>query len=142
MIWFLMILMGLAWLVQSILGFFQIRNFNRQYSKLRSLGRVAIGKRKGMFSAGTVVMLAINKKAEIIDAKIMQGVTVFSRIKPLKGLEDKHLLKLSKTDLGKFDKLTASAIQDAVASYEVISKGGELQVKKGWIERLISRVKK
>lgn len=132
-------MMGLAWLIQSVFGFMQIKHFNRKYAELRSLGRVAIGKRTGMFRAGTVVMFAIDKQNTILRAAKMQGVTVFSRVKDLKGFEGKNLLKISEKDFKKVNKLTQFAIEDALKSYDVISKGGELKVKKGWIDYVIPK---
>ncbi|WP_078577711.1 transcriptional regulator GutM [Salipaludibacillus agaradhaerens] len=139
MIWHLIVMMGLAWLIQSVFGFMQIKHFNRKYAELRSLGRVAIGKRTGMFRAGTVVMFAIDKQNTILRAAKMQGVTVFSRVKDLKGFEGKNLLKISEKDYKKVNKLTQFAIEDALKSYEVISKGGELKVKKGWIDYVMPK---
>ncbi|MCR6105690.1 transcriptional regulator GutM [Salipaludibacillus agaradhaerens] len=139
MIWHLIVMMGLAWLIQSVFGFIQIKHFNRKYAELRSLGRVAIGKRTGMFRAGTVVMFAIDKQNTILRASKMQGVTVFSRVKDLKGFEGKNLLKISEKDYKKVNKLTQFAIEDALKSYDVISKGGELKVKKGWIDYVMPK---
>ncbi|MGI8386519.1 transcriptional regulator GutM [Robertmurraya sp. P23] len=137
MILYLILLIGIAWLVQSILGFLQIRHFNKKYAEMRSMGRVAIGKKTGMFRAGTVVMFSIDKRNKILKAAKMQGVTVFSRVKELKGFEGKHLLKIAEEDFTGLDKLTKLAIADALRSYDIISKGGELRVKKGWIDHLI-----
>ena len=133
------ILIGIAWLLQSIFGFLQIKHFNRKYSELRRLGRVAIGKKTGMFRAGTVVMFAIDKRNNIIKAAKMQGVTVFSRVRELKGFEGKNLLNISDGDYKGINKLTKYAIEDALKSSDVISKGGELRVKKGWIDYLIPK---
>ncbi|MEW9673876.1 transcriptional regulator GutM [Ammoniphilus sp. 3BR4] len=138
MIWFVILLIGLSWLAQSVLGFFQIRHFNRKYAELRKLGRVAIGKKTGWFKAGTVVMFAIDRKNTILKADKMQGVTVFSRVKEMKGFAGKNLLSLTSEDLSKVNKLTRLAIQDALNSYEIISRGGELRVKKTWLDRLVS----
>lgn len=135
----LIILIGIAWLVQSIFGFLQIKHFNRKYSELRSLGRVAIGKRKGLFRAGTVVMFAINKQNKILKAAKMQGVTVFSRVRELKGFEGKNLLAISEDEYKGVNKLTKLAVEDALKSYDIISHGGELIVKKGWIDYLIPK---
>ncbi|MFC0273271.1 transcriptional regulator GutM [Metabacillus herbersteinensis] len=139
MIWYLIVLIGLAWLIQSILGFFQIRHFNKRYAEMRSMGRVAIGKRTGMFRAGTVVMFCIDKRNKILKASKMQGVTVFSRVKDLNGFEGKYLLKISEEDFQGIDKLTRLAIADALRSYDIISQGGELKVKKGWIDYLVPK---
>ncbi|SFD66536.1 DNA-binding transcriptional regulator of glucitol operon [Bacillus sp. OV194] len=137
MILYVILLIGAAWLVQSIFGFFQIRHFNQKYAEMRSMGRVAIGKRTGRFRAGTVVMFCIDKRNKILTASKMQGVTVFSRMRELKGFEGKYLLNISEEDYTGVDKLTRLAIADALKSYNIISKGGELQVKKGWINYLI-----
>jgi glucitol operon activator protein len=141
MVVYLIILIGAAWLVQSIFGFIQIKHFNNKYAEMRSLGRVAIGKKTGAFRAGTVVMFAIDKRNKIIKAAKMQGVTVFSRVRDLKGFEGKYLLKISEEDFKGIDKLTKLAIADALRSYDIISKGGELRVKKGWIDYLIPKKK-
>jgi glucitol operon activator protein len=138
---YLIILIGAAWLVQSIFGFIQIKHFNKKYAEMRSLGRVAIGKKTGAFRAGTVVMFAIDKRNKIIKAAKMQGVTVFSRVRELKCFEGKYLLKISEEDFKGIDKLTKLAIADALRSYDIISKGGELRVKKGWIDYLIPKKK-
>lgn len=132
-------MIGIAWLLQSVFGFLQIKHFNRRYSELRGLGRVAIGKKTGMFQAGTVVMFAIDKHNNILRAAKMQGVTVFSRVRELKGFNGINLLKISDADYRNVNKLTKLAIEDAVNNYDVISKGGELKVKKGWIDYLIPK---
>ncbi|MBF0706046.1 transcriptional regulator GutM [Alkalihalobacillus hwajinpoensis] len=139
MFWSLIMLIGAAWLTQSLFGFLQIKHFNRKYAELRSLGRVAIGKRTGLLRAGTVVMFAIDKQNNILKAAKMQGVTVFSRVKKMKEFDGKNLLTLSEDDYKHVNKLTRTAIEDALNSYEIISKGGELKVKKGWIDYLIPR---
>jgi DNA-binding transcriptional regulator of glucitol operon len=92
-----------------------------------------------MFRAGTVVMFAIDKRNNILKAAKMQGVTVFSRVRELKGFEGKNLLKISDADFQGVNKLTKYAIEDALKSYDIISKGGELRVKKGWIDYLIPK---
>ncbi|AUJ23601.1 transcriptional regulator GutM [Virgibacillus dokdonensis] len=141
MFWYLIILIGVAWLVQSIFGFLQIRHFNRHYAALRSLGRVAIGKRTGLFRAGTVVMFSIDKQDRIIKAKRMQGVTVLSRVKDMTGFAGKKLPTMQASDYDHVNKLTKIAIKDAVKSFNILSRGGELEVKKGLVERLFSRKK-
>lgn len=139
MLWYVIILIGFSWLLQSIFGFLQIKHFNKKYAELRKLGRVAIGKRTGLIKSGTVVMFAIDPKNNILKATKMQGVTVLSRVRNLKGFEGKNLLHLSEEDFNKVNKLTRLAIEDALNSYHIISKGGELKVKKGWIDLLLSK---
>ncbi|RKL64910.1 transcriptional regulator [Salipaludibacillus neizhouensis] len=127
MIIYLIILIGLAWLVQSFLGFLQIQHFNKHFVEMRRKGKVAIGRRRGFFRAGTVVLLGVNSRKEIIDARKMQGITVLSKVKVLKGLEQKSILKIKEVDLKQYDVLTAASIQDAVFQYKtVVLEGGEV----------------
>ncbi len=139
MIWPFFVLLGASWLLQSLFGYLQIRHFNKKYQELRKLGRVAIGKKTALLRAGTVVMFAIDQKANIIKASKMQGTTVFSKVKELKGYEGKHLLILRELPLENEHSLTRQAIRDAVTSYDVISNGGELHVKKSWIDKILPK---
>ncbi|WP_280770054.1 transcriptional regulator GutM [Salipaludibacillus daqingensis] len=140
MIIYLIILIGLAWLVQSFLGFLQIRHFNKHFVEMRRVGKVAIGRRRGLFRAGTVVMLGVNSRKEIIDARKMQGVTVLSKVKPLKGLEQKNILKITEAELKKFDVLTAASIQDAVAQYKtVVLQGGEVKEQPSLFKKISNK---
>ena len=68
-------------MVQYILGYFQIKNFTKNYIELRSNGRVAIGRRPSIFKSGTLVLLQLNNRNEIVKGRYMQGVTVFQNLK-------------------------------------------------------------
>lgn len=67
----------------------------------------------------------------------MQGVTIFSRLRPLKGLEGKNLLDLQPEDIAGYNRLTAKAIQDAVNNVKTIAKGGDVPVKKTWLDKML-----
>jgi len=137
MIVYVIALIAAMWLLQSILGFFQLKSFNRTYAEMRKIGRAAIGRNTTFFRAGTVVIFAIDKQNIVLEATKMQGVTVFSRMKQLRGFEGKNLLKLTNEDLKKVDKLTRLAIADAIRTCQIIAKGGEVPIKKSLFARLI-----
>lgn len=134
---YLMVLIGLSWLLQSMLGLSQVRNFNRRYAELRQMGRVAIGKKTGKFRAGTLVMFVIDRNDVIVKAVKMQGVTVFSRVRDMKGFEGKILPQLTESDLTKLNLLTRAAIKDALSNFDIITKGGEVKIRKTWLEKLM-----
>ncbi|KAA6450902.1 transcriptional regulator GutM [Bacillus swezeyi] len=138
MIFYFIIAIGLAWLFQSIFGFWQIRHFNQTFAEYRKLGRVAVGRRTGLFRAGTVVLFVIDKRNKILRASKMQGVTVFSRIRPLKGFEGKYLLKIGPDDLSPHDRLTRLAIEDALRTFDIITKGGDIPPKKSLLQKIMS----
>lgn len=141
MIWVIACI-ALAWLLQSVFGFLQIRHFHQEYAKLRKLGRVVIGRRTARVQAGTIVMFAIDRKNRITAAKKMQGLTVFSRIRQIKGFDGKYFPALTEEDIKGVDRLTRIAIRDALNSYHILSEGGELQQKKSLTDLFPLRRKK
>lgn len=123
----LIIMLAVGFVIQYLLGLVQIKNFTRHYTLMREKGRVAIGRRPAIFKAGTLVLLQINNRNEIEEARYMQGVTVFSKFKKLKGLEGYKINKLRDTDLKNYNKLLIKAILDAQHTFKVIQSGGEIE---------------
>lgn len=79
------ILVGLfmlgAYILQTIFSLKQIKHFNQIYSQLRQQGKVAIGRRPGKIQSGTIFMVAVDNQGKILDAMVMQGVTVLAKFK-------------------------------------------------------------
>jgi len=124
--WVLIVCFGTAFLLQYVLTFIQMKSFTAHYSKLRRKGRVAIGKVKGGFNAGSIAMFAIDKDGIILEGSYMQGITVFARLKELKGFEGKNVGILTKADCEKLAKPLTKAILEASSNYKVIMGGGEV----------------
>ena len=74
-------MLAVGFVIQYLLGLLQIKNFTKHYTIMRENGRVAIGRRPAILKAGTLVLLQINNRNEIEEARYMQGVTVFSKFK-------------------------------------------------------------
>lgn len=123
----LIIMLAVGFVIQYLLGLLQIKNFTKHYTNMREKGRVAIGRRPAILKAGTLVLLQINNRNEIEEARYMQGVTVFSKFKKLKGLDGYKINKLRDTDLKKHNKLLIKAILDAQHTFNVIQSGGEIE---------------
>ncbi|MCJ0912133.1 transcriptional regulator GutM [Mammaliicoccus sciuri] len=123
----LIIMLTVGFVIQYLLGLLQIKNFTKHYTNMREKGRVAIGRRPAILKAGTLVLLQINNRNEIEEARYMQGVTVFSKFKKLKGLDGYKINKLRDTDLKKYNKLLIKAILDAQHTFNVIQSGGEIE---------------
>ncbi|MCD8799463.1 transcriptional regulator GutM [Mammaliicoccus sciuri] len=123
----LIIMLAVGFVIQYLLGLLQIKNFTKHYTNMRKKGRVAIGRRPAILKAGTLVLLQINNRNEIEEARYMQGVTVFSKFKKLKGLDGYKINKLRDTDLKKYNKLLIKAILDAQHTFNVIQSGGEIE---------------
>ncbi|MGF7397665.1 transcriptional regulator GutM [Thermoanaerobacterium thermosaccharolyticum] len=121
MIWAVLIMIGAAWTLQGFLGYIQVKDFNKHFREMRKNGRVVIGKEKGKLKAGTIILMGIDKNCNIKEVKRMHGISVFARMKPLKGLENKNLLRLNKDDFNSFDKYTVKAIEDAINNFKKLT---------------------
>ena len=64
MSYFMIVAVGFlaALILQFLMQMVQMKSFNQYYTKLRKMGRVAIGKAKGGFHAGAIVMFAIDQR--------------------------------------------------------------------------------
>lgn len=110
---------------QILLGFQQIKHFNQVYQELRGLGKVAIGRRPGKIRSGTIVMFAIEDEGEILDARLMQGVTVMSKFKKVEQYIgcDIHYIDKYHPLVQKENKLTQFAMENAREIYLRVAVG-------------------
>lgn len=122
----LIILGVFVWVINILLGLIQIKDFNKNYIELRRIGKVAIGRKKGYFQAGTIVLILINEEGIVVSSRKMQGVSVFARVRKFKGLEGRPLSNITKDELKGFNKLMRVAILDAIKTYNIF-KGGEVK---------------
>jgi DNA-binding transcriptional regulator of glucitol operon len=121
----LIIVIATAWIAQAGFCYFQMKNFNKEFIRLRRKGKVAIGKKKGKISAGTIVLICIDDNLEIVEAKIMSGVTVFAKLRPLKEIEHQNILHIDDKIINKMNSKKMKAVKNAVENYcsfkEVVS---------------------
>lgn len=109
-----------VWVAQTVLGFRQFKKFNNHIKELRQEGRVAIGRARGHFSAGVLVLFVIDDQCKIIRGEIMEGRTVFAGFKPFDNFNGLTLFELSE-DLCKTMKLSrqqTAAVLSAQQEYE------------------------
>lgn len=109
----------LAYIFQIILGFRQLKHFNETYSGLRKRGKVVIGKRAGKIRSGTIVMFAVDPNGRVLQARKMQGVTVWAKFKELNQYEgeDIHYFDQYNPLVRQENKLLQIAIEDARELY-------------------------
>lgn len=85
MIWNrIFILMGIAWLGQVILTWWQVRDFQRTVQDMarRPEGFLGVGTHRKWLRRGAVVILVTDSTGRITAGKALTGATVFSRPKP------------------------------------------------------------
>ncbi len=129
-------------ILQSVLGYGQLKDFNQNYNDMRSQHKVSIGRSKGLVTTGVVLLMRIDKKARIIETRKMQGTTVFARFKSFEKLNGKHLLEIDEETLGQVDRFTKKAINDAQQTYRIVQAGGEPPKPASPVEKLLNLFKK
>ena len=95
MLLWLVVLAVVVWILQTVLGLWQFKRFSNHIRDLRQLGRVAIGRAKGGFVTGVIVLLVIDNYCRIIKGEIMEGRTVFAGFKEFNVLNGLTLFELS-----------------------------------------------
>lgn len=126
MMWTLFIAAIAIWVLQTALTLWQFRRFNRRLKELRQSGPVAIGKAKGRFLAGAIVLLCIDADCCIVKGEIMEGVTVFAQCRPFSALNGLNLLDLSEA-LCEEQGLTRQQIKAALSARQDYLSYQELQ---------------
>lgn len=102
------IFVAAAFLLQALMGFFQIRNFAHNYHEVRQSGRVLIGKNPRRFRQGSLMLIGLDQDDRIHEIRVMKGMTVFSRFRDVDrfdgesvaevGADYTALQKLSRTE--------------------------------------------
>lgn len=131
-----------AWVLQTSLGTFQIRNFNKHYTAFKRNGKVSIGRSKGIFRTGVVLLMSVGHGRRVNAAKKMQGVTIFARFKDYDLLEGQDLLHVEPSVYNQMDRFTRKALDEAVEVYKRVAKGEEIPPAKSPFKKLLSNFSK
>jgi len=92
----LLLIIGLMWILQGVLAYFQIKNFQTKMKEMKKSGRVGIGTVKGRLGAGAIVILSVDGVGRIVEARKMTGISVFARFKPFPELKDLYYWEATK----------------------------------------------
>ena len=109
-----------VWIAQTVLGLRQFKKFNAHLKSLRKEGRVAIGRARGHFMAGVLILFVIDEQCRILRGEIMEGRTVFAGFSPFETFNGLTLFELSE-DLCKEMQLSrqqTAAVISAQREYE------------------------
>lgn len=140
--WAIIIAFGLAYVVQFLLTLMQMKNFNLNFRDLRKMGRVAIGKKKGGFVAGSITMFAVDDRGIILQGMCLSGVTVLARFKGFNDLNGIDIATLTEDQVKSYSKQIQKSILDASSNYIAIIGGGTIEESKSPIQNLTSSIQK
>ena len=124
MLWLVLIAVGM-WVLQLVLSILQFRRFASHVKEMRREGRVAIGKAKGRFVAGAIVLFVIDAECNILRGEIMKGVTVFAGFRSFDDFTGRNLLDLTEADVAAYDRQKRRAVLGAREEYIIYQEQGE-----------------
>ncbi|MBP7980299.1 MAG: transcriptional regulator GutM [Tolumonas sp.] len=105
----------IAWGLQIVTGFLQMRAFNRMLQNMGQKGTVKIGKTSSRWKPRTLVVLAHDANNVIIDATIMKGLTIFARPKTLPALIHTRI-PLTETTMAMLEPSVREAVACALST--------------------------
>ena len=111
----LIILIIFVWALQCIFTLFQLKYFNREYINLRKKGFVLIGRQRSRISRGCVILLLITREGDILDSKVMNGYTVFTRFRSIPSIKNKNIMENWENE--KMDTVVKKALYNAQSNY-------------------------
>lgn len=129
-----------AYALQFIFQMIQMRSFNKYYKKLRKMGRVAIGKAKGGFHAGAIVMFAIDQDGVILEGCFMRGFTMLARFKTWNFFNGIDVGTIRKEDCETIGVPLRRAVLNASSNYNTIMSGGEILEKPSLLHRIGDKI--
>lgn len=106
-------------IIQGLLTYFQIKSYQHKVKELKKYGIVGIGTEKGGLKAGNITILVSDSNGIIVRCEKMEGMTVFTRFKEVKGLQGLSIEKLKEdVENNKKDNGKKGAMLQAIESLE------------------------
>ncbi|CUH95537.1 putative membrane protein [Propionispora sp. 2/2-37] len=81
-------------LLQAIATYIQIQQYKQAVRRLRKLGNVGIGSKKGRLTPGNIVVIACNSAGVITGGEVLEGYTVFNGFREVRGIIGKTIYEL------------------------------------------------
>ncbi len=111
------VIITIAFVVQIAINMIQIKHFTKEYTEMRRIGKVAVGKKGGKINAGAIVMFGVDENGIIHSAKKLVGITFLARVKPLDGFEGKFVGDLTGNEIQTNHRNLRKAIRNAAENY-------------------------
>ncbi len=111
----------LLFCMQSVGGFFQVKEFRKAISRVHKHGNVGIGQKKGFLFTGYIFLVACDSEGIITYNEILDGAFIFSKFHP------------QETYLGL--PLVGSSIYDFIEKFPFFDKK-EWKKNKGYIQAM------
>ncbi|AEC17566.1 transcriptional regulator GutM [Gallibacterium anatis] len=110
----LIIIAIIAWLLQIVLGWWQVSKFNKEFEKLCKQGNVGIGRTSGRFRPKVVIAIAFDQNHRVVNSIILKGLTVFARPRTITKLQGLLHSEIVPEAIFPSDKQSQQALKQAI----------------------------
>ena len=124
MFWIFVIALGAAWALQSFLAFKQTQAFTQLFVALRRQGRVAMGKFRGGFTAGSIVMFVLDEDDRVAEGHRLAGTTVTARFKSFDDYNGQFVGMIEPEASAQLGRPVVKAVKNLRENYLVVAAGG------------------
>lgn len=121
----------LLFVVQVIGTHLQVKEYRRAVKELHRLGNVGIGSRRRRLGPSNIVIIACDSAGEIRAGKMMQGMTILSRFRPIEGIAGRTIYDLHAEYAALPDKRRVHYKGHITALDALIARLGGVQQKNG-----------
>ncbi|MBB5179913.1 glucitol operon activator protein [Planomicrobium koreense] len=96
--WFIAAFAGI-WLLQIAMTKVQLKNYQGTLKKMsaRPSGYLGVGIQKQKFGIGVISIMVTDKEGNVVESRLMKGVTVFSRFEPFTEYDGLNIEQLKET---------------------------------------------
>ena len=123
MFWTVLIAFAVVYLTQTFLALRQSKNFAATFTSLRRRGRVALGKKQGLLSAGALVLFLLDDDGRIVEGHKLSGVTVLTRFRVFDAFDGCELAELTPETDRRFNRPVRAAVANARDNYRTVLAG-------------------
>ena len=109
----------------------QVREYKRAVREMHKLGNVGIGSRRRRLGPSNIVIIACNSDGEILDGRMMQGMTILSRFRPMEDIVGRTIYRLHEEYAALPEKRRAHYKGHITALDALIARLGGVQQKNG-----------
>ncbi|MWN06203.1 transcriptional regulator GutM [Gilliamella sp. Pas-s95] len=107
----------IAWCIQIVFSWFQIRRFNQAFLAMKKGTYLGVGRSKGKrFMPRVLIAISLDENKVVIDSVIIKGITVFALPKTISQLHGLSVSKIIPKNIFPNDEASQSALTTALTA--------------------------
>lgn len=139
--WYILVIIFCAFIFQYILSFKQLGDFSRNFAQVKRQGKVIIGRKRGGFFAGAIVMIAFGDDEIIKDIRCLSGVSFLAKFKKIDDFNGFNINDIEKSPkYNTYAKQIRLALINSIDNLNKHKLGEEIPIPDPPLKALFKRV--